>query len=282
MIGRGMRLHPGKENCHIIDMVSSLETGIMTTPSLFGLDPDELVDKASPQELSEMKERKEQGLAAQKPPPARVGSLAFTEYDSVFDLLDDTSSEKHIRTLSANAWVQVGAERYILSGPSGTYLRIERAEDDGPDAAPFKGLLVRALPPGLAKSPFAKPREILTAANLTDAVHGCDKYAKESADGDFPHAFVAKRMPWRLGPPTAGQLKMLNKLRSKDDQLQPGDINKGKASDMITKLKHGARGRFSTMEAVKKRHARVIAQEEREARLRDASVTVGPVLDQSY
>jgi ATP-dependent helicase IRC3 len=39
MIGRGMRIHPGKKDCHIIDMVASLETGIVTTPTLFGLDP---------------------------------------------------------------------------------------------------------------------------------------------------------------------------------------------------------------------------------------------------
>lgn len=35
MIGRGMRLYPGKKNCHIIDMVASLEAGIVTTPTLY-------------------------------------------------------------------------------------------------------------------------------------------------------------------------------------------------------------------------------------------------------
>lgn len=35
MIGRGMRLYPGKANCHIIDMVASLEAGIVTTPTLY-------------------------------------------------------------------------------------------------------------------------------------------------------------------------------------------------------------------------------------------------------
>ena len=35
MIGRGMRLYPGKSNCHIIDMVASLEAGIITTPTLY-------------------------------------------------------------------------------------------------------------------------------------------------------------------------------------------------------------------------------------------------------
>lgn len=35
MIGRGMRLYPGKVDCHIIDMVASLEAGIVTTPTLY-------------------------------------------------------------------------------------------------------------------------------------------------------------------------------------------------------------------------------------------------------
>ena len=35
MIGRGMRLYAGKDNCHIIDMVASLEAGIVTTPTLY-------------------------------------------------------------------------------------------------------------------------------------------------------------------------------------------------------------------------------------------------------
>ena len=44
MIGRGMRLHPGKINCHIIDMIGSIERGIVTVPTLMGLDPDEILD----------------------------------------------------------------------------------------------------------------------------------------------------------------------------------------------------------------------------------------------
>jgi len=42
-IGRGMRLspHTGKEDCHIVDFVDSLNRvdGVMSTPTLFGLDP---------------------------------------------------------------------------------------------------------------------------------------------------------------------------------------------------------------------------------------------------
>jgi ATP-dependent helicase IRC3 len=53
-------------------------------------------------------------------------------------------------------------------------------------------------------------------------------------------------------------------------------LNKGKATDMITKLKHGARGQFAKIEAEQKRRGRQMAiAESREKRER---VTVGPLV----
>ena len=47
-IGRGMRLSydTGKEDCRIIDFVDSAArvSGVISTPSLFGLDPSEVID----------------------------------------------------------------------------------------------------------------------------------------------------------------------------------------------------------------------------------------------
>lgn len=47
-IGRGMRQSPetGKQDCQIIDFVDSNDrvSGIVSTPTLFGLDPDEAID----------------------------------------------------------------------------------------------------------------------------------------------------------------------------------------------------------------------------------------------
>jgi ATP-dependent helicase IRC3 len=133
---------------------------------------------------------------------------------------------------------------------------------------------VRALPPGVAKSPFAAPRELLKSTTLADAVHGCDKYAEEI----FPHAFIARKQRWRDGPPTDGQLKFLNKLRYEDDQLTAEDINKGKASDMITKIKHGARGRFASIGADKRRKERqeFVLGQAKMRRLNEV-VSVGPL-----
>ncbi|CRK11369.1 hypothetical protein BN1723_001740 [Verticillium longisporum] len=113
MIGRGMRLHAGKTNCHIIDMVSSLETGIVTTPTLFGLDPGELLERASMDDIKSSKERKDDETHRRQAAYSDTStsgsspesmSISFTEYSSVYDLIEDTSGEKHIRSMSQYAW----------------------------------------------------------------------------------------------------------------------------------------------------------------------------------
>jgi ATP-dependent helicase IRC3 len=283
MIGRGMRLHTGKHNCHIIDMVAGLETGIVTTPTLFGLDPGELVNGVSSDSMYEMADRREaenarnahvrQGI---KDPESTGKSynVTFTEYDSVFDLIADTSGEKHIRSISQHSWVQVGPDKFILSGPGGTYLKLEKVLDAGAEEPQFRAWEVRALPAGISKSPYAAPREVLSAATFADAVHGCDKYASEN----YPFFIIGARLPWRKAPATEEQLKFLNKLRTADDKLGPEDVTKGKAADMITKVKHGARGRFASIEAVKKRQQKsAIADELHRARKLSERVAVGPL-----
>lgn len=284
MIGRGMRLHQGKKDCHIIDMVSSLETGIVTVPTLFGLDPSELVDSASMDDMKNVKERKEEEKTRREQvydgarPPLPQGvpqKVTFTEYDSVFDLISDTSGERHIHALSQNAWVQVGPTKYILSGEDGTYLRLEKDSTPDPEGDLWRALIHRRLPSSVAsRSPFATPRELLQATTFTDAVHGADSYAGEN----FPNYIIARRLPWRSGKPTEGQLKFLNKLRSQDDQLTEDDITKGKAADMITKIKHGARGRFSDLQASKRRLERQQQLRDQEAqRQAGEQVRVGPL-----
>ncbi|KAK2011200.1 P-loop containing nucleoside triphosphate hydrolase protein [Colletotrichum eremochloae] len=291
MIGRGMRLHKGKSDCHVIDMVSSLETGIVTTPTLFGLDPHELVDKASVADLNDIKDRKEAERLRQQhaysdapgpqPTIAPACSITFTDYGSVFDLIEDTSGEKHIRAISQYAWVQVGADKYVLCAPNGSFIRLSKLEADAtetqaqqPKPPLWLAVEVRALPTGVAKSPYATPRELLRATTFTDAVHGSDKYASET----FPHVFIHRYQRWRKDPPTPGQLEFLNKLRPKGEPLTADDVDKGKATDMITKIKHGAKGRFASIMTEKRKAQRQHHKTAQyEARARQERVSVGPV-----
>ncbi|QSZ33150.1 hypothetical protein DSL72_002736 [Monilinia vaccinii-corymbosi] len=289
MIGRGMRLHPGKENCHIIDMVATLSTGIVTTPTLFGLDPSELIDEASPDDMKLLKERKEEEeerkrkaedvVAKFSPTSAgfNIGTVSFTDYDSVYDLIEDTSVERHIRTISMFAWVCVGTDKYVLLNTSGSYLKIERQpEKSKKEWAVTETVPLESFGVFRSKSPYAKPRQLLTAETMLDAVHAADTYAAKR----YPVPLIHRNAAWRNAPATDGQLMFLNKFRPQDDQLTSADLTKGKAGDMITKLKHGAKGRFSSLEAAKRKAGRSQLKLEQDAVLaKREKVSVGPLMN---
>lgn len=291
MIGRGMRLYPGKENCHIIDMVSSLATGIVTTPTLFGLDPDLLVEEASVEDMKEQGERRAEEEArkeivyhsTERPNSAPQGEWAvtFTEYESVFDLIADSSGERHIRSISQYSWVMIGQDKYVISGPDGSYVKLEKVapEEEEQGVPPWVAYEVRTLPVSTpSKSPYASPREILKAETFADAVHGADSFLASSAgQGKYPRNFIHRGMKWRDDPATDGQIKFINRtIRRGQEPVEPTDVTRGAASDMITKFKHGARGRFADLSAVKKRKKKQILLFEKDKRLRE-TVSVGSV-----
>jgi ATP-dependent helicase IRC3 len=286
MIGRGLRKYAGKKNCHVIDMVASLETGIVTTPTLFGLDPQELVKDADANAMKELKDRKtsererearasEASVVSQQTDSRLqklAGNVTFTDYDNVNDLIEDTSGERHIRALSPFAWVQIDEDRYILSSSNGDFLTIKRGESQVEvifnQKIPFSSSNSRS------KSPYMRPRTIATADTFEGAVSAADTAAKEK----FPFEIVRKNAGWRGRPATQAQVDMLNKYRGEDEQLTVETITKGRAGDQITKLKHGARGRFGRIAALKKK---VMKGEESKERWREVQkrgeVRVGPV-----
>ena len=285
MIGRGMRLHPGKQNCHVIDMVASLETGIVCTPTLFGLDPSELLEESSMNDIEALKDRKEEEeqrkLEAAQALRKNTDSVStvpqhvtMTDYDSVFDLIEDSSGERHIRAISQYAWVCVSNDRYILTNSNGTYLRIERDSEDSSDFLITETVALRKIPGMKSKAPYMTPRLIARSQTFTNAVHAADTYAKRK----YPAQYILKNQSWRNHPATQGQLDFLNKLRLQTEQLEPEDLTKGKAGDMITKIKHGARSRFSSFEADRKRLAKANLKVEQEQALKGREqVSVGPL-----
>lgn len=250
MIGRGMRLHKGKENCHIIDMVAALSTGVVSTPTLFGLDPDEIVEKADTKTLTELKHRKESDKRRQEEEEASAlkhrtlsnklpGAISFTDYDSVHDLIADTTGDQYIRKLSKYAWVGTGGGKFVLTTSSGNYIIIEPSDKDE-DC--FRAKYYRRLPrTETIKSPYAAPRTIAEGASLEHVVHAADTFAKDV----FEHIWILKSMPWRRSPASQAQVNFLNRTRPKEDQLSRLDLTKGKAGDMITRLKHGAKGQYA-------------------------------------
>lgn len=280
MIGRGMRLHKGKENCHIIDMVAALSTGVVSTPTLFGLDPGEIIEKADTKSMAELKERKEAEKQRQEEATALKqrtlsnklpSTITFTDYDSVHDLIADTSGDQYIRKLSQYAWVNAGEGKFILTTNSGHYIVIEpSATAEGH----FKAKYYRRLPRiETIKSPYATARVIAEGESFDHVVHAADTYAKDV----FEHIWIAKNMPWRRSPASKAQVDFLNKTRPKKDQLRPQDLTKGKAGDMITRLKHGAKGRFLKASSKQRGEARTKERAETLHQKLQGQVQVGPL-----
>ena len=294
MIGRGMRLHPEKANCHIIDMVASLEIGVISISTLFGLDPAEVIEKASTEELKSLKEEREHKAASigraneTMDSSNSFDSITFTDYDSIYDLIDDTSGQKHIRSISKLAWVLVGESRFVLSNSSIGYITIDRKNASDTDYCVFftekisrikhlfdrKLLFVDRKTPRVedkAKSPYMRPRVIAESITLSDAVHAADTFASQR----MPWNLIAHTRPWRREPASEGQLAFLNKFRDMDSQLTANDVTKGRAVDNITKIKFGAKARYDKLSKNKTRKnekvGKTIQMRKRE------QVKVGPI-----
>jgi len=280
MIGRGMRLHKGKENCHIIDMVAALSSGVVSTPTLFGLDPGEIVEHANTKNLTELKERKEieQQREAEaeelkkKPVTKKVsGSITFTDYDSVHDLIADSSGDQLIRNLSPFAWVGVGEGKFVLTTNSGNYLIIEPSDNE---EAAFRARYYWRLPADKkVKSPYATPRVIAAGESFEHVVHAADTYASEA----FEYIWIAKNQPWRRSRASQAQVDFLNKFRPEDDRLKPDDLSKGKAGDMITRLKHGVKGRFDKATTRERSEKRMKQRADTMRQRLQGRVEVGPL-----
>ena len=283
MIGRGMRLYPGKVNCHIVDMVASLKEGIITAPTLFGLDPDVLVDGASAKEMNKMQERKVQ-KEAQSAQKAQIEAesempkpkLNYTDYDSVSDLLLDTVENRYIRRISPHNWIQVNPARFILADGPGqrSYLAIEEVEDHNGKHYVTKMYRKLMTQPGARRPPYAREVKLGIADAFDHAVHGADKYAAEY----FTAPFIALRGRlawWRSQPASQGQLDFLHKRlgHGEDDMWEAGQISKGEAADITTRLRFGVKTQFSRIAATQRREQQ--ARKRHQERIDRETVKVG-------
>jgi ATP-dependent helicase IRC3 len=268
-------------------MVASLEKGIVTTPTLFGLDPNELVKDSDPEAMNELKTRKEKeqereqsaldDLAVLDPSSTNYkGNITFTHYDDVNSLIENTSGEQHIRGLSRFAWVQADHSRYILSSSSGSYLTIKIEERN------FLVTYTQKLPksldpkPSKPKAPYTRPFIIATTSTFEDAVNAADTYAKKK----FVVPMILTSARWRRYPATLEQIAFLNKFREEGKKLEVGGVTKGRAADWITKIKFGARGRLKKMQSETAKAQREQMRHERlEEMQRRSQVRVGPVDD---
>ncbi|KAL3455786.1 P-loop containing nucleoside triphosphate hydrolase protein [Aspergillus heterothallicus] len=246
MIGRGLRLYPGKKDCHIIDMVATLETGVISTPTLFGLHPDEILKDATTEQLREKKSGVEDGPSGNQELHAEDSSdvpdvkLTFTKYDTIYDLIHDMKSEKHIRSLSHYAWVGVGENKFVLSGGSG-WLTIDHRDLSGNGSPEYSVHYVTTFKDKDGeKTVHTRPRLIASTEDLETAVRAADTFATSH----FVDRYISTRQRWRNNVASPAQINFLNAAKIREGTIQHGDLTRGQAADLIIKLRHGSKKRF--------------------------------------
>ncbi|TFY82646.1 hypothetical protein EWM64_g1369 [Hericium alpestre] len=192
IIGRGMRLSPdtGKDDCMVIDFVDIINRvpGIVCTPTLFGLDPHAIVDDASTEELEEralkVEIASEDGLPIDdsRPDVPEPTSVTYVDYGDPFSLVKHASSTPtHISQISRNAWVSCGDNIYVLECIGKGHIRIQPGEDKGMPFTLCDNHFLTNDPAEDGEKHFEAhfAPHVLTAATLSDAVHGCDTYAEQ-------------------------------------------------------------------------------------------------------
>ncbi|KAI9036787.1 DEAD/DEAH box helicase [Aspergillus affinis] len=275
MIGRGLRLYPGKKDCHIIDMVATLDTGVICTPTLFGLDPDEVLNKESSKDIKDRKNSEAVEAPAEpessEPDSEDQINLTFTKYDTIYDLIHDMKSERHIRSISRYAWVRVGEDRYLLSDSNG-WLTIEKDRTSINDPPWNIFHVFKFTSVDTNKTQYTYPRLIGNAQEFESAVHAADTFAASK----FTERYISTSQPWRQRPATPTQIDFLNQRDIRQEKFSTADnITRGQATDLITKLRHGGKKRFQS--ARKKRQKEADKKAQIDKLLDRATVCVGPV-----
>ncbi|KAF9150975.1 hypothetical protein BG015_007213 [Linnemannia schmuckeri] len=154
MLGRGMRLHPGKEDCLVLDFVDVVRgDGLVTLPTLLGLETDsvlneeikisghEVVDAIRDEQIavlegqvlasSEFPDETETVEEIDPSTGLKVARIRVLEYENPYQLIGDCSgTNRRVAAMSQNAWVNVGAGAFVLTFQEIAF-RIEKSEKDG-------------------------------------------------------------------------------------------------------------------------------------------------------
>ncbi|KAF8982548.1 hypothetical protein BGZ46_001078 [Entomortierella lignicola] len=153
MLGRGMRLYPGKEDCLVLDFVDIVKgEGLITLPTLLGLDASAILGETatikSQEDVNALLDQEINGIEASGPDVqypneteeeetidpltgVKVARIRVLEYDNPYQLLEDCSGiPNRLWDMSSNAWVNVGVDMFALTFQDVTF-KIEKSSTDG-------------------------------------------------------------------------------------------------------------------------------------------------------
>lgn len=291
MIGRGLRQSPttGKVDCRIIDFIDTRNRipGVFSTPTLFGLDPAEVIDDKSLSELEASTKSsstsdaiiESSSINTELPDPK---SVTYIDYEDPFAFVDNFSGAPHVLKLTSNAWVGCGGDVYVLECLGRGYVRIEPFVAEG-DPARYRATFTEATMDGssaraMKLSPYMRKRVIMTSDSLSNIFKGCDTYVARKVLPGGQSISLLRTAPWRKAPASPSQKTVILKRwgKCRDDTIQKLEtLSKGEAANIITRLRHGAQAYYEK-KAKEARKQSLIAEKEDERKKREL-VRVGPL-----
>ncbi|GES77662.1 P-loop containing nucleoside triphosphate hydrolase protein [Rhizophagus clarus] len=274
MIGRGMRLSPEKEDCLVLDFIDSYNQipDLVTTPTLLGLDPttemrDENLESFCVRE-KETSEEKKSGIIIDTPTKIHI-----TEYSDPFEIIDDCSGAKYIGSISDNVWLRVGDDSYVISLQS--YGTIKVKKENGTYCVIKRKKISRRVK-GIMKHYYVKENLPITSDSLSFTIRASDKWIKEKYGTKTASTIASRYAKWRNHPLTKQQITWLKKNLISLCEKELNRLNKGQASNLMTKIIEGAEGNWKLKQ---KRGMIVEKKKEKEKKKKEKyAVKVGPLM----
>ena len=194
MLGRGMRLYPGKTDCLILDVVgASTRHALLTTAALFDVDPAPLAR----QSLTDAVAARPRAAPDTTPVEPPQGTLV-------------AASVELFRARPLH-WVLTQRGAWVLTLGQGTLRLLPAADDTWAVVHVPRGQAHQAVGRGLP---------------LDYALGVAEDYARRQQAG----VLVDPSAAWRQQPPTEKQLALLRKWRV----VLPPDLTRGAAADVLT------------------------------------------------
>ena len=260
MLGRGMRLFPGKEYCLVLDFVDVIDDRMVlaTVPTLLGLNPMHTLKNESLKSVLQNADESTVGTGAEiennetalnqmsemtvqvtLQPFLKPFCLASSDKDSIF-----------LRKYSELAWIRCGKEKFVLSLYSGKYAKLERDDHTNLWHGSLKQIVKSSKGAQFHKQLFSEDDSsgvqvpiTFTHDNFQNAIQCMDLLVNSR----FGYRKFKWNASWRTGTASSGQLQYLQKLGVQEK------LTKGAASDFIVKRMFGASGNATRENTVKKK-----------------------------
>jgi len=218
MIGRGTRLHPGKENVVIIDVVDvTKQHKLVNLATLFGLPPRfNLAGRTATEAVQAIR-----WIEENRPWVRTDNAFSFDElryHCRRIDLLS-LQTPLDIEKISNFVWMHMGSDRFRLALAEGEHLAV------------YLNILGKW---EVTRHQKDKDIPVAVTQDRKSAVLAADRYVSQYCTNSIP--LVSRHFAWRNQPATKKQKEL---LLSKGLKI-PAGLTKGQASHVINMLLAGA------------------------------------------